>query len=61
MSIMKFHNPNWTGLKGSTIAKYLTNHYFLRPIRDLETLFLNSTHVLAETRRHYNCPNADGM
>ena len=56
-NIKYFHNPNYDG--GGN--KYMKNHFKTETIRGLETLVLSSPYVLAETKRHFNCPTATGM
>ena len=52
-----FHNPNYD----SEDNKYMLNHLNVETIRGLETYVLSSPNVLAETKRHFNCPTATGM
>jgi len=39
----------------------MENHINIETIRGVETHVLSSPHVLAETKRHFNCPTATGM
>ena len=39
----------------------MLNHLNVETIRGLETYVLSSPYVLAETKRHFNCPTATGM
>ena len=55
--IKYFHNPNYD----SEDNKYMKNHLNVEIIRGLETYVLSSPNVLAETKRHFNCPTATGM
>jgi len=52
-----FHNKNYDG-DGN---KYMQNHWNVEIIRGLDTHVLSSPNVLAETKRHFNCPTATGM
>ena len=56
-AIPYFHNPNYD----SDGNKYMENHINIETIRGIETHVLSSPHVLAETKRHFNCPTATGM
>ena len=56
-SIQYFHNPNYD----SDDNKYMKNHLNVETIRGLQTYVLSSPNVLAETKRHFNCPTATGM
>ena len=52
-----FHNANYNG----KADKYMKNHWNVETIRGLDTYVLSSPNVLAETKRHFNCPTATGM
>ena len=41
--------------------KYMLNHLNIDVIRGLANYILSSPNVLAETKRHFNCPTATGM
>ena len=56
-SIPYFHNANYD----SDDYKYMLNHLKIDVIRGLPTYILASPNVLAETKRHFNCPTATGM
>ena len=56
-SIPYFHKANYD----SEDNKYMLNHLNVETIRGLETYVLSSPNVLAETKRHFNCPTATGM
>ena len=56
-SIQYFHNPNYDSVDN----KYMLNHLNVENIRRLQTYVLSSPNVLAETKRHFNCPTATGM
>jgi len=39
----------------------MKTHLNLETIRGIATYVLSSPNVLAETKRHFNCPTATGM